>query len=81
MSDFSVYEFLINQKIMLVVFNNLEEAQKIVADNFGGGELITLKSIYQNLEHYKKLNFNFPKYFKEKEIFTPDNCIITYHMN
>lgn len=83
-----IFEFLSNQKIILVECNNSQLAQLIVTQKVRNpfsntSEIILLKSIYRNLEHYSFLNKNFPKYFTKSEFnyYKNKNCINIYSLN
>lgn len=74
-----IYEFIIEQKILLVECNDIETAQSI-ANQYFYKSLIILKSIYNNMNHYTFINKNFKKYFSKKQVFCDDKMIAVFEM-
>lgn len=72
-----VYEFISDKKVILVVNSNILTAQEVIVNQFSS-DLVVLKSIYKDLKHYESLNSSFPKYFKEKTAYLPNEDVSIY---
>lgn len=74
-----IYEFILDEKIILIECNNFSTSLEIINQYFYKN-LILLKSIYKNIEHYSFINENFIKYFKKKKHCLDNKSILIYEI-
>lgn len=72
-----IYEFIVEQKIILIETSNFDIAKEVIG-KFFYKDLISLKSIYLNKNHYSQMNSTFPKYFKENKTLHDNKWVYTY---